>query len=204
MRTPISILAFLLLSVAAATAGPNAEARLLLHAVPHDPSNTCQTPAMQGYDDCTTETVTQVMPGADVDVYVFLENHTNASGIQVSFVWDASWTFIEWSGLCLQGQIDAEVPATSGDNYSNQFSCQTGGLAPLGRLHMTAGNAGTTLSVGDHGSGLTGVADCLGVELDGFEAGQRGVIAAGIPGTNPCNLTPVAATTWSRLKAAYR
>jgi len=202
MRKTSTLTLTLACLASAATAGPNADARLVLHAIPHAAANTCQTPAQTGYDDCTAETVTQVDAGAEVDIYVFLQGYGGASGMQVSFVWDPGWILIEWVGLCVSGQIDAEVPSASGDNYSNQFVCRSSGtLLPLGRLHMIAGPIGTALTVGDHGSGLTGVADCEGIELDAFGPGERGSVVVGAPGANPCNPTAIVPSTWGRIKA---
>jgi hypothetical protein len=185
-------------------AGPNPDARLVLHLVPTEPGNGCETPQASGYDDCTEETVTQALPGQAIDIYLYLVDYTLTSGVQMRLIWDESWTLLGWTSTCIPGQRDGEVPEESGDNYSTAFlPCQGGGeLLPLGFLRFVAGNAGTSLRIGEHDSPVgTVIADCPGTEdFDAIVTDHRGSIGVAVPGVNPCNLSPITPLNWGAIK----
>lgn len=200
------LLLTVLLAAGPAAAGPNPDARIVLHLIGSAPDNECETPQAAGYDDCATETVTRALAGAAIDVYVYLERYSSTSGVQMQFAWDPSWTFLGWTSNCLPGQLDGEVPETSGDNYSTQFlPCASGGaLAPLGWLRFIAGAPESFLTVGEHDSKPgTVIADCEGREHDPIPVDHRGSVGVETAGRNPCRLSPVEAASWGAVKQRF-
>ncbi len=167
---------------------PNADTRIVLHAVSYDPASTCETPQLQGLDCATQTATTTVDSAALVIVYVYLIDYEAVTGIQLRLSWDPSWTCYGWIGSCRSGAIEVVTPCTGNGNYAVAFNPLRGGdLAPIGRLLIRAGNPGTMLTIAEAEFPLgTHVITAGGNMPTPIPQDQRGAIGVEVPGIDTC------------------
>jgi hypothetical protein len=163
--------------------------RIVLHAQPYDPANTCTTPQDSLGLDCEgIRPTVSVQTNTEIDVYVYLQNYDAVAGVQMAIEWDASWSFLYWVGGCQSNEVlGTNAPQVSGDSYIGAFDAITGGdLAPIGRLRLTSGDSGTELTIAQTWApGGTGLVDNVGA-FSSIPSKNWGVVAVGSPGVDSC------------------
>ncbi len=186
---PVAVCVALLCLPGFARSAANGDARIVLHAVPHAPSNTCSTPVDAGLDCDSVRPTTSVAASADVEVYVYIQNFDAVAAAQMAFDWDPSWIFLYWAGGCQSNEVLGQTaPTSSGDSYIAAFDAVTSGeMMPLGRLRFSSsGNGGTALTVVETWApGGTAILDDQ-AGLAAIPVERRGRVDVGGPGFNSC------------------
>ncbi len=188
---------------APASAGPNADFTLPLHATSF-PS--CPDPLPIDCQDIRPATT--IPPGSSGTVLVLIANHVSVTLVQAAVVWDHSWTYCCAYFDCQPFQ----GAAVSLDNFTLSFAtvfpCLTGqSLSVLGRIIFQTGDAGCLRFAQPIYSGGIYAQDCalqddMIPDVNSPRLGRVCVTQAGHDACDP--LTPVAPATWGAIKSSYR
>lgn len=191
----------------AATAGPNANTTLVLHAVQTD-FGICEID-----DPCEPAPGQPLIeihaPGEWHTIYMLARNYDNFACLQCAFAWPSDWTLIFHLEGCLPGQLGSDVGPTGSGPLNGAFAacsnCITGGAsAVVSRLYMIPGTGCLELIEPAYPFG-THVESCQ-QEIDPIPEVNRGRVCVGPGGINTCEPTPVPveSSTWGNIKEQYR
>ena len=196
------MLCILFVGSIAAYAGPNADAKVSLHVLPHD-TRSC-TKNFPAISSCSEIIVTEASSG--VDVFPVFFDLAELGGCEYSLTWPGAYTcaFTSCSDLTIGGIVD------SGDGISHAWStCQTEDFVITGWGWFEFFVA-TRLCVAKHPAPeIDGVqvGDCTprpNTELDILPPDNYGCAGInGETGDDPCELA-VSPATWSQIKSMYK
>ncbi len=214
IRIAVLVLLALVLGFARpATAGPNANAKILLNVRASSTHNLllCSEPTGAPPNCSAINTSGKVTPVNTFGQYVYLliadadgvgqmNCGINFTGIDPSFY---SWY------LCADADTTTNGWTSSG-NLITWNTCQSGLIICAGYFYVGAYTPCQLQVVPDPADGLATVTDCSGnVDVaSGHDVSHLGLVnfsvGAAIPGFNPCGLnTPVMNSSWSKIKATY-
>jgi hypothetical protein len=182
----------------------NENAALVLHAIPYQIGNTCDTPAGQGFDCRSRGATVQVTAAAEIDLYLYVYDFDDVAGVQCKLVWPADWVFSGWRG-CGRNQLSVIEPSASDGSLITAFDAVSGsaGVTPVGRLSMTAGSSGCASIGASDQPGGTSVIDS-GFVQTGLNPARWGSVCAGTSGIDSCNPgPPLPESSWGKIKASY-
>ena len=193
----VPVTAALLLGAGEVIGGPNPNATLVLHAIRGSGTCTIADPCLPSPGHPSIE-ITE--PGERHQVYVLVRNFTDVAGIEFSLRWPDDWEYLGYRN-CQSGCTDCGMffPPL----WSCCFNCVTAAtMAVVLRVDIVPASGCMEIVEDDWGGPIVG--SCSG-KTDIIRPEHRGRVCAGPGGINSCDpLTPVAATTWGRLKGTYQ
>jgi hypothetical protein len=197
-------------SVIMAVPASSNDTKIVMHVVPAQEYMHCYVPEELGYRDPALDTVTEVTPGEDVYVFVYLYDYDVALGSGFQLVWPADWEFRGWTGPCLAHQVTLFDDGPTYLHVGTAFDEMSGGaLMPLGYARFLAGESGEValapsgIMCGELGICLVTVDETGGVIEVAIEQEATGRVAIG-GGYNPAGPLPVRPSTWGAIKSQYQ
>lgn len=205
-------LALLVSSASSAFGGANPDVTLPLHARFGQAENGCRD--FQPVDCVNLRPTVNIPPNTEVMIYLLMHNYSQVQGVQTAFEWDPGWVPLEcflncrpgsvwgWPDPCYYFEVEGVIGIA--------FNCVTGpALEPFGRLRFLSGPSGCIRQVQTNYPFGVYVGDCTnGIDqvdpADPVQALRLGRICVEEGGHDACDrVTPVEASTWGRIKAAF-
>jgi hypothetical protein len=197
--------ALLLVTLAASQgAADNESTSLVLHAIPRQSGNDCDTPERQGFD-CRSRTATvQVAAASEGDYFLYINDFDEISGIQCKFEWPFGWTFLSWNS-CRLDELSLATPTHSDGNLITAFRTVTRseGVTAIGRLTLSTGSGGCLRIVeSDYNDGNYVINGAN--EATPLNPALWGSVCVGTLGLDACNPgPPLPESSWGKIKATY-
>ncbi len=198
-----------------ATAGPNANSKILLNVRTTTQANNhpCTDPAASPSSCAAISTNGKLIgpnaPGQYIYLLVEEANGVSSMDCGINFT-GTGQSFFSWN-LCADNDTTTTGWQTGG-NRITWDTCQTGPVICAGYFYCGVYSPCQLLVVGDPVNGLAVVTACDTTQVDnitGHDVSHMGYVnfsaGAVTPGYNPCGLvTPTSITTWGAIKSTFR